>query len=139
MSGLIIRNISCKSPEIMVPLFIALIRPIIEYANVVWCPFNKYNIIKLEKVQQQFTKRINGMYKLSYPDRLIKLKLPSLEYRRLRGDLIETYKIINNIYDPLTTVSLLTLDSNTRTRTNGYKLEKTDQRENLMGIFLQIE
>lgn len=135
MSGLIIRNISCKSPEIMVPLFIALIRPIIEYANVVWCPFNKYNIIKLEKVQQQFTKRINGMYKLSYPDRLIKLKLPSLEYRRLRGDLIETYKIINNIYDPLTTVSLLTLDSNTRTRTNGYKLKKTRSKRKPYGDF----
>ena len=64
------------------------------------------------------------MYKLSYPDRLFKLKLPILEYRRLRGDLIETYKIINNIYDPITTVSLLTLDPNTRTRTNGYKLKK---------------
>jgi len=124
MSGLIIRNIACKSPAIMVPLFKALIRPILEYANVVWCPYNKNNILKIEKVQQQFTKRINGMYNLSYPDRLLKLKLPSLEYRRLRGDFIETYKILNNTYDPLTTHSLLTLDPNKRTRSNGYKLEK---------------
>ena len=91
---------------------------------VVWCPYNKNNILKIEKVQQQFTKRINGMYNLSYPDRLLKLKLPSLEYRRLRGDFIETYKILNNIYDPLTTHSLLTLDPNIITRSNGYKLEK---------------
>ena len=41
---------------------------------------------------------------LSYPDlrpwyseRLEKLKLPSLEYRRKRADVIQTYKIMNNI------------------------------------------
>ena len=135
MSGLIIRNISYKSPDIMVPLFVALIRPILEYANVVWCPFNKNNILNLEKVQQQFTKRINGMYNMSYPERLYKLKLHSLEYRRLRGDYIETYKIINDIYDPITTHSLLTLDTNSRTRTNGFKLKKIRTKRKPYGQF----
>ena len=135
MSGLIIRNISCKSPAIMVPLFKALVRPILEYANVVWCPFNKNHILQLEKVQQQFTKRINGMYNMSYPDRLYKLKLPSLEYRRLRGDYIETYKILNDIYDPLTTHSLLTLETNKRTRSNGFKLKKIRTKRKPYGKF----
>ena len=35
----------------------------------------------------------------SYTDRLKKLKMQTLKYRRLRGDMIETFKIINGIYD----------------------------------------
>jgi hypothetical protein len=35
----------------------------------------------------------------SYSERLRALKLPSLSYRRLRGDMIEVYKILNGKYD----------------------------------------
>jgi hypothetical protein len=35
------------------------------------------------------------MKDLTYEERLRKLKLPSLRYRRLRGDMIETFKIVN--------------------------------------------
>ena len=33
-------------------------------------------------------------------DRLMYLKLPTLKYRRLRGDMIEVFKTTHNIYDP---------------------------------------
>jgi hypothetical protein len=36
----------------------------------------------------------------SYPERIKKLKLPTIAHRRIRGDMIETYKIINEKYDP---------------------------------------
>jgi len=36
---------------------------------------------------------------LSYDDRLHCLKLPTLNYRRIRGDMIELYKIITGKYD----------------------------------------
>ena len=36
---------------------------------------------------------------MEYPDRLKKLKMPTLKYRGLRGDVIETFKIITGIYD----------------------------------------
>ena len=36
---------------------------------------------------------------MSYEDRLQKLKLPTLAYRRKRGDMIETYKITSETYD----------------------------------------
>ena len=41
---------------------------------------------------------INGLGKLSYQERLSKLNLPTLAFRRLRGDMIETYKHFNK-YD----------------------------------------
>ena len=39
------------------------------------------------------------MQNLEYKERLEILKLPTLVYRRLRGDMIETYKITSGLYD----------------------------------------
>ena len=121
LSGLIMRVISFKSIDIMIPLFKSLIRPVLEYANVVWSPYKRYHIDMIESIQRHYTKRVMGMKDLEYSERLRALRLPSLEYRRLRGDLIEVYKMIHGLYDPLTTSSLLTL-SEFGTRTNNYKL-----------------
>ena len=63
------------------------------------------------------------MKHLSYEDRMKSLHLPSLEFRRLRGDLIEIYKICHNLYDPLTTKKLITYN-NSNTRSHNYKLTK---------------
>ena len=53
----------------------------------------------IESVQRRATKQIPGLKNLSYPERLKKLKLPTLAYRRVRGDLIEMFKITHHIYD----------------------------------------
>ena len=53
----------------------------------------------LENVQRRFTRMIPGMRQLSYENRLRELKLPSLAYRRLRGDMIETFKIVTGKYN----------------------------------------
>ena len=60
---------------------------------------------------------------LDYEVRLRKLRLPSLMYRRLRGDLIEMYKYTHGLYD-VPTDSLLPPDENARTRGHQYKLKK---------------
>ena len=123
--GLIQRNIINKTPEIMVLLFKSLIRPILEYANVVWSPYKRKYVDLIEQVQRNYSKCIIGLKDLTYKDRLVALNLPSLEFRRVRGDLIEVYKILNNIYDPITTKNLLTLCSkDLPTRSHPYKLLK---------------
>ena len=68
-------------------------------AHSVWAPYKAEHIKELEKVQRRATKKIHDMSHLSYPDRLKMLKLPTLAYRRLRGDLLEIYKILNGQYD----------------------------------------
>ena len=109
MCYLIMRTFTYKSPSIMVPLFKSLIRPFIEYGNCVWAPYKCSDIDAIESIQRYFTKRIIGCSHLSYVERLKKLNLPSLSYRRMRGDMIEVFKIAHNFYDPQTTAKLLKL------------------------------
>ena len=47
-------------------------------------------------MQRKYTKFIDGPNNLSYEERL---KLQSLEYRRLRGVMIQLYKIAHSNYD----------------------------------------
>ena len=72
----------------------------LEYAAPVWSPHTiKYKEI-IENVQRRATKMIPGFGDLSYPERLRKLKLPTLAYRRIRGDMIQAFKAMNGFYDP---------------------------------------
>ena len=41
---------------------------------------------------------IPGLAKLAYADRQRKLDLPTLAFRRIRGDMIEMFKYMNGIY-----------------------------------------
>ena len=58
------------------------------------------DIKELEKIQKRATKLVINFKKIPYKDRLMHLKLPTLKYRRLRGDMIEVFKIMPNLYDP---------------------------------------
>ena len=78
MSHLIMRSITYKTKEIMIPLLKSLIRPILEYTNVVWSPSQRKDINALEQIQKRFTKCIIGMREMSYEERLKSLKIPRL-------------------------------------------------------------
>jgi len=54
-------------------------------------------IAKLESVQKRFTKRLLGLHYITYADIIDFLKLDSLQERRLRFDMIFTYKILFGI------------------------------------------
>jgi len=79
----------------------SLIRSHLEYANSIWNPHRLGLIKDLEKVQMRATKLVITIKNLTYKDRLKRLKLPTLKYRRIRGDMIEVglYKISTNKYD----------------------------------------
>ena len=80
MLWLIKRNFKNIGAEAFVTLYKHLIRSHLEYNNSVWSPHKKSDIEKLERVQKRATKMIPGMPKISYPDRLRKLKLPSTNF-----------------------------------------------------------
>jgi hypothetical protein len=90
--GMIRRSFDHLDGEMLTQLYKGLIRPHLEYGNAVWCPQFKKDAVLLENVQRRATRMIPKVRDLGYEERLRALKLPSLTYRRLRGDLIEAFK-----------------------------------------------
>jgi len=76
-------------------LYTALVRPHLEYALAVWSPYLAKHINMIESVQMRATKLVDSMGEMEYEDRLRNLKLPTLKYRRRRGDMIEIFKRLN--------------------------------------------
>jgi len=97
--GLIRRSYTHLDLDNFKLLFKALVRPHLEYAATVWSPYKSKDIETVENVQRRATKLIPSLRHLTYEDRLRKLKMPTLVYRRARGDMIEMYKIKNKLYD----------------------------------------
>ena len=135
IAGLLMKTITYKSRDVMVPLFKSLVRSILEYGNPLWNPILKKHVNLIENVQRRFTRSIIGCQGLEYQERLKALDLPSLEFRRLRGDLIEVYKIMHGLYDPITTKSLFCLSKNTNTRGHNLKLDLRQTNTNLYHHF----
>ena len=93
--GLIKKSFALLNRLTLPPLYTSLTRSHLEYANVIWGPFYKEDAKLVEKVQRRATKVVEDLKNLPYEDRLRSLKLPSLQYRRRRGDMICAYNIIS--------------------------------------------
>ena len=95
---LIKRSVTYLDEKTLVLLYTSLVRPLLEYANVTWPVSFKKDIDKLERVQRRATSLLPHIRQLHYQDRLKILNLPSLVYRRVRGDMIEVYKFLHDLY-----------------------------------------
>ena len=109
-----------RDEHIVVPLYKSLVRPLLEYAVQFWSPDLRKDIQRLERIQARATKLIPKLRNLSYERRLDALDMYSLEMRRLRGQLIQVYKLLHHI-DNIEFEKFFTLSDNV-TRNNGYKL-----------------
>lgn len=120
--GLINRTFIFKDQYTFLRLYVALVRPHVEYGNTIWYPHLKKDINAVEKVQMRATKLIPDIRHLSYEDRLKVLKLPSLTHRRRRGDMIQAFKILKGFED-ISYERFFTVIS-TNTRGHNWKLAK---------------
>ena len=77
-----------------------MVRSHLDYCSSVWAPYRKGDIEALEKVQKRATKILPGLKNLPYSARLKICKIPTLHYRRIRGYMTETYKIVSGKYQP---------------------------------------
>ena len=87
--GIIKKSYETRDRFTMTTLYKTMVRPHLEYRNLIWGPFNTGDKKSVESVQRRATKMIPELCKMSYEERLQALDLPSLEYRRNRGDMIQ--------------------------------------------------
>ena len=118
----------------MLQLYKTLVRPHLEYRVQFWSPHYKKDVEALERVQRRFTRMLPGMVGRSYEERLRDLRLFSLERRRLRGDLIEAYKMIKGL-DRVDSESLLPRMVMANTRGHSFKLRGGNYRTDVRGRF----
>ena len=116
-----------KAESTVPRLFTTMFRPHLEYGNIIWHPRYRRDKLEVEKFQRRATRLIPSLKGLSYEERLRALKLPSLEHRRRRGDMIQVFKILKGIHrlDP---DQLFTMSAESTTRGHGLKMMKTFSR-----------
>src|SRR3989442_8137468 len=122
MLGIIRRNFIDLDKTCFLLLYKCMVRSHLEYAGAVWNPYRKSLIKDIESIPKKATKLIRTCKGMSYNERLFWLQLPTLKFRRFRGDMLEVYKILNNFYDPRT-APILELHLDSRTRGNSLKLK----------------
>lgn len=121
------RTIRYLNLETFKTLYKALVRPLLESAGAIWSPSLAKDIRSLESVQRRATKLVPSLRNLTYKERLIALDLPTLAYRRTRGDLIMVYKILKGMVD-LNYTHFFKLST---TKTRGHELKLFKQRNRL--------
>ena len=97
VTGIVRRNFKYKGEETFITLYKSFIRPHLEYSSPVWSPSSIGDQKFIENVQRRATKLIPSISELPFPQRMKRLGLPSLQYRRLWADVIQVYKIIHGI------------------------------------------
>ena len=78
-----------------------LVRPIMEYASVVWDPFTEENIRKLEMVQRRAARMVYANCRLtsSVTIMLQQLQWSTLQERRAQAKVIMVYRIVYSLVD----------------------------------------
>lgn len=110
--GMIKRTFKCRSRKIILPLYKTLVRPHLDYCVCIWRPHLQRDISLIEKVQRRATKLVSDVAGDCYEERLKELKLTTMETRRIRGDLIQVFRMIKGI-DKVDTKSFFTINKST--------------------------
>ena len=93
--GQITRAFSYRDKRTFVSLYKQYVRPHLEFAVPAWSPWTAGDIALLEKVQMRALKMASGMGGKSYEQQLSDLDLLSLHDRRIKFDLVQTFKIVH--------------------------------------------
>ena len=96
MLGVIKKTYKARDAFTIPTLYKSLVRPHLEYGNVIWGPHYAGDKKMIESVQRRATKMVSGLHDTPYQKRLKLLNLPSLDYRRSRGDMIQCFKIMKD-------------------------------------------
>ena len=96
---LIKRGFTYLDSDMLVHLYKSMVRPILEYGNIIWGPHYLMDQRIVETIQRRATKLVISLHDNDYGTRFTELRSPSLNYHRQRGDMILLYQIFNSLVD----------------------------------------
>jgi ribonuclease P/MRP protein subunit RPP40 len=135
MLGIIIPNFGTISDEIFVLLYKSLVRPHLEYANVVCSPCMQLILKESKKVQKTATKLIANNQAIIYGQAT---RFPALIYRRHRGDRSQIFKIMHSSYNVDSTLHFI-LSHNVLTCEHRFKLFHKHMNYDLRKSFFVVK
>jgi len=99
--GFLQRNLKQCSKAVKSKAYLAFVRPVVEYASIIWSPHTNSNISILEMVQRKAARFVFGDYSTysSVSNMLQELQWISLQERRRQARLIMFYKILHNVVE----------------------------------------
>ena len=105
--GLLYRKFyNFSPPAVLLCLYLSLVRPLLEYASVVWSPYLKKDILQLENVQKFGLHMANKLWAYPYDYVLCRSQLHSLEIRRTIAHLCTLFMLFHQLGYAECTVSL---------------------------------
>ena len=81
----------------LLPLYLMMVRPHLEYASPVWNPHMHKDVTLLQNVEKFAFRMITKRWDSGYQELLDMVAIPSLEKRRLQSSLCMLYKIVHNL------------------------------------------
>ena len=93
LTGMVLRTFQSRDKTVMMTLLKSIILSKLDFGSIVWAPNKVQDLRKIEHVQSNFTRRINGTEGMDYFERLKHLRLYSIERRFERYSVIYVWKI----------------------------------------------
>ena len=90
--GMISRSFHYRTKETLIPLYKTFVRPRMEFAASVWNPWTEKDSEILESIQRKMMRMVSNARGSTYEEKLEDAGLTTLKERRIRGDMIETFK-----------------------------------------------
>ena len=115
----------------LVPLFKTFMRPRLEHAVAAWNPWLEADIKTMEKIQERLIKMLSDVRGDTYEEKLNDAGLTTLKERRVRGDVIQTFKVPKGFSNVDQTKWFQTIPDNARptreiSTVEGEKVVKTE-------------
>ena len=95
--GQMSRAVQYRDKKTFIQLYKVYVRPHLEYCVQAWSPYWQVDKEKLEKIQRRAVNMVAGLKGKTYSDKLKELNLTTLGERRDRGDMIQTFRIVQGI------------------------------------------
>ena len=113
------KNFHYRDRHVFKKLYVQYVRPHLEFASPAWSPWSELDKSLLEKVQNRAVNQVAGLQGKTYEEKCEELGLETLEKRREKQDLLQTYKILHGV-DKVDPSSLFTLTGPATGRTTRF-------------------